>query len=840
MAALASLIAPSAQATPNLQATLDANDPTRPVLTLKNTSGEPCQITNTALGAVAITEVRQADKPVQPHYMETSFDQPLDIILEEELQTLKPGESATIDLRSFPIGDGHSLESISWSPEAGAYGLRYPISAGQPLDVELSYSVPIEADGAPICSPASIIHRPPSAFSLHWFYVAGIGFIILLVMALVVWLVRKKIISKKQAVSVLLLFGICGSLAAPPRVFADVNVPESLSGQWAECMATLEANRDITGPVLDVINNPDITIDIVPDERSDAARYGENHYRIYWDTRENTAYGGGGNLVPRDPCTGLYHEMYHVFDMHSGTYSRKPCGSSGIDTKEVMATRAQNVLRERLGMEPRTHYGHEPLPEGDCTDRGDEKQCPEGGCGESNGDPHLTTFDGLRYSFQAAGEFTLAKGGDFEIQVRQEPWLDSRRVAVTTAAAMRLGQDRLELRQQSGSLRLLINGETRELKNTSLAAGSIKSGSNSATVQLPDETRVTIQTLGSYGLRVLIGPSKDRQEEFTGLLGNNDGKKEKDLQYRDGNETIEPEFSQLYPGFADSWRVNAETSLFTYENGQNTDTFTDRSFPDEAATHTNAPNRAAAEQFCRSLGVHEEVSLQNCIVDVGNTSRPEFARAALQSQRLTAEKRSSDLVDLTVATPGKAAAHTFMAEKGQRVFITATTHMANQCSPLQLVDPNGRTIDSSCITDGHGTISSDILEVSGKYAVKFSPTGNSTGSLSTEITLSRDITRPINIGDTVAISIDRPGQVAHFTFSGERGQRLQLELMTTLPDQCGGFGVRAKNGETISSLCLSGGHATSAVTLPATGSYTLTVNPSQDATGDVTLKITPG
>src|SRR5262249_13275931 len=43
--------------------------------------------------------------------------------------------------------------------------------------------------------------------------------------------------------------------------------------------------------------------------------------------------------------------------------------------------------------------------------------------GGSNGDPHLHTFDGLPYEFQAAGEFVLARStvGGFEVQARQQP-----------------------------------------------------------------------------------------------------------------------------------------------------------------------------------------------------------------------------------------------------------------------------------------------------------------------------------------------------------------------------------------------------------------------------------
>jgi hypothetical protein len=43
-------------------------------------------------------------------------------------------------------------------------------------------------------------------------------------------------------------------------------------------------------------------------------------------------------------------------------------------------------------------------------------------CATTNEDPHLQTFDGTRFDFQAAGEFVLtrASAGDLEIQVRKQ------------------------------------------------------------------------------------------------------------------------------------------------------------------------------------------------------------------------------------------------------------------------------------------------------------------------------------------------------------------------------------------------------------------------------------
>ena len=68
-----------------------------------------------------------------------------------------------------------------------------------------------------------------------------------------------------------------------------------------------------------------------------------------------------------------------------------------------------------------------------------------GGGGGSNGDPHLTTNDGVRYDFQAAGEFVLARGPGLEVQARQEPWEKSKYASINTQFAFRVGTARVTI-----------------------------------------------------------------------------------------------------------------------------------------------------------------------------------------------------------------------------------------------------------------------------------------------------------------------------------------------------------------------------------------------------------
>ncbi|MEM8596820.1 MAG: hypothetical protein AAGF76_10165 [Pseudomonadota bacterium] len=90
-----------------------------------------------------------------------------------------------------------------------------------------------------------------------------------------------------------------------------------------------------------------------------------------------------------------------------------------------------------------------------------------------------------------------------------------------------------------------------------------------------------------------------------GLLGNADGDLTNDFALRsgapipsdaiaqvsDGSGGTIPvlDFDFLYQDYAESWRIDANTSLFSYPTGQGTGTFTDQDFPVAAVDLSDLP-----------------------------------------------------------------------------------------------------------------------------------------------------------------------------------------------------------------------------------------------------------
>lgn len=939
----------------SLTATITSRDPASSKLTVKNSSQAVCQVADTAVGTVAITKVVQNGQAIAPSPMEVSFEDGLDRILPTQLKTLQPGESLDIPLQTTKSGEQIGLRSIVWSPDGGTLGLLYIVKPDQPLQIELNYSVPIDSPSdVPMCGTVLASNIQDDGWMKP--FLVGLVILGIIGLAILIWWVLLKRRKKKPVAAMVIALGIVTMLGLQAQpVQARITVPPSAQGDWDTCLGTLRANSDITGPILNLIDNPDMNI-IIEHTTSGGteagSRWPDGSYHIYWNTGDRHPYAGtGGNA---DPCTSIYHELYHILDMENGTFSRDDCAGSGIETKEVMATRAQNLLRARLGMPERSHYGDRPLPTGDCRATPPPPPCRSSGCGRSVGEPHLVTFDGHHYDFQAAGEFVLtrAKGADFEVQVRQQQWEDSRWVAVNTAVAVKTASHKIEVAPEGYKLAVLVDGEKQPFETAELSGGDTLTttpNSNRLDVTTKDGNVISLFGLGNYGVDVSIDPTDDLKGKLEGLLGDSDGEGKNDLRLQGKDTVIESNFEQLYPGFSDSWRITDQTSLFTYKEGENTAKFTDRAFPYERADPKKLAGYAAAEELCKRMGVTDSTSLADCAMDVAITGRPEFARSAARHQTtvigntndsttykleaknpgdtgkvtFTAKKDEKVFVDIFSSTfpstcgtmllldsedktlesgciingkgylettilpadgtyslqlkatdtatgeaqvrlyrvidqtgtvtpdgdsvtanitkPGMQARFTFNATVGQRLFVnTSNVALSSQCSPLALISPSGQVAGSGCIINNKGNIDTTVATESGQYTLLVNPIDITTGKLTLHLTTSQMISRTIGIGESTKINFAKPGDEAEVRFNGIVGQQVHVDVLdSTMPSQCGGFGMRMPNGNKVDG-CIIGKEDSlqeDAISLPVSGTYTVFFNPTEANTGELTIRV---
>jgi hypothetical protein len=305
---------------------------------------------------------------------------------------------------------------------------------------------------------------------------------------------------------------------------------------------------------------------------------------------------------------------------------------------------------------------------------------PTSAKGSSHGDPHIRTFDGYAYAFQAVGEFVLARSSSgFEVQARQQKF-SGQPVSLNTAVAVRSGArriaiyagafDGLDLRKSP----VLIDGKAQKISKSGKKVGGAKIYAvaddawriDFSTGEVVEVERRRLNERAFLDVRVNVSGAPNGI--YSGLLGNFDGVAENDLKSRGGDiisQTASPyggwidmltgrinapiplssalkSFNDnLHRKFGESWRVSDSEALFDYGAGQTAAHFTDRAFPERyLATSMFFPEQVrAADEICRAANVDIDF-LQGCIFDVALTGDASFGKIALGRLERAARTRA--------------------------------------------------------------------------------------------------------------------------------------------------------------------------------------------------------
>ena len=272
-----------------------------------------------------------------------------------------------------------------------------------------------------------------------------------------------------------------------------------------------------------------------------------------------------------------------------------------------------------------------------CTITVRDPESPPPAC--VRGDPHIDTWDARAFSPQVAGEFVVAEavaGEPFTLQVRTEPYGGSvcSNVSVVTAVATKLGD-----------ASIFIDGPTREVRVdgnlVDLRVGETMSFSDSARLErasedffglyYPGGVEVGVVADGRW-MDVAVSVAPGRATEIRGMLGTPDGNPDNELVLRDGTVLDYPlAWDELVTTYVDAWRVAPSESLFFYEAGEDTATFTVMGYPSSQATVDDLPVdvREQAEAVCSDAGVSGAVAFDDCVLDVGCTGIDEIAESHL-------------------------------------------------------------------------------------------------------------------------------------------------------------------------------------------------------------------
>jgi len=205
-------------------------------------------------------------------------------------------------------------------------------------------------------------------------------------------------------------------------------------------------------------------------------------------------------------------------------------------------------------------------------------------------------------------------------------------------------------------------------------------------------------------------------------------------------------------------------------------------------------------------------------------------------------------VTLDFNRTGQNAWLTFDGSAGQRVSVgvsgvTIGTAGWWDVGSVAIYKPDGTVLLSpfGFTTGGNGT-PTQVLPVTGTYSIVIDPYTANTGSAT--VTLSEDLSPPININGP-AVTLDfRVGQNARLTFDGTAGQRVSVGISGVTIGTAGWWDVGSvaiykPDGAVLLSPFgfTTGGNGTPTQVLPVTGTYSIVIDPYTANTGSATITL---
>ena len=203
-------------------------------------------------------------------------------------------------------------------------------------------------------------------------------------------------------------------------------------------------------------------------------------------------------------------------------------------------------------------------------------------------------------------------------------------------------------------------------------------------------------------------------------------------------------------------------------------------------------------------------------------------------------------VDVTITTPGQNAQLSFNGNAGQRVSLNVVFGSLDTgtCNAVSIQNPDGTTLHSqtsACSASYFTDVL--VLPATGTYTITINPGGTNVGTATLTLYDVPADALPAIVpgGPAVDAIITTPGQNARLSFSGSAGQRVSLNVVFGGLDTstCNAVSIQNPDGTTLhsqTSAC-SASYFTDVLALPATGTYTITVNPGGTNVGTATLTL---
>jgi hypothetical protein len=195
-------------------------------------------------------------------------------------------------------------------------------------------------------------------------------------------------------------------------------------------------------------------------------------------------------------------------------------------------------------------------------------------------------------------------------------------------------------------------------------------------------------------------------------------------------------------------------------------------------------------------------------------------------------------VTVSVTTAGQTASLTFNGNANQRISLGMGNGTMGWAL-VSIVKPDGSYFIGPTWTNGGGYFDVRVLPATGTYTIFIDPEYGNTGSMSFTLfdVLPDSISTIVAGGSAVSISTTTPGQNARLTFSGNANQRISLGMGNGTMGWALVSIVNPDGTNLIGPTWTNGGGSFGATTLPATGTYTIFIDPEHGNTGNLTLTL---
>lgn len=194
-------------------------------------------------------------------------------------------------------------------------------------------------------------------------------------------------------------------------------------------------------------------------------------------------------------------------------------------------------------------------------------------------------------------------------------------------------------------------------------------------------------------------------------------------------------------------------------------------------------------------------------------------------------------VPISLTKAGRTARYTFSGTSGQWLSLGLTA-VTIASSTVTLLKPDGTTLagPTTIGTTGGGLEPPSTLPTTGTYTIVVDPAGVNTGSITLKLMSYLSGTLNLNGAATVA-ALTPIGRNAQYTFTGTAGQWVNLGL-TAVTITSATVTMWKPDGTNLWSTTVgtTGGSLDPPV-LPTTGTYTVTVNPALQYTGNIMLTL---